>query len=489
MGRLGQIAGLLLLIGGCGLAAWGAPYYMLDWGSVLVIAGCVLASAGLICLLLGTALVRLDALRGDMAFMRASFAVERLAAREPPPLQTEPERHHASFAQTPADAVPPSGMQGQAGVVPTGVAPTGAAIAGGLAAGGLAAGGLAVAAKSILGSVSDERAEPEQPAGQIEADPNERLAISPEEPVSGWDETYRPMDEADRTDLNDLLERVSDGIPRTQPENAAHESLGDADSLPDEDGEVGFPVDAEPEMPPHTGDDLFARIDEATRSLKDQSAWPRPAAEEAAIMDAAPDPAKQTPGQEDVFDDGVFDDLRADLNAEMGALPPDASVVEDANLMEPYPLPPDDMAVVGDDGLQSEAVLATLNDAEPHSQPPDGPVDQDHRHDTVSDLPDETGTNGAEAEEAAHPADQIDRHDDDAADAPEASSARDAATSQPPTPSDEGIVAAYTVGDSAFAMLSDGRIRVTTPDEQHLFNSMDELKVFMAERRSKILPV
>jgi hypothetical protein len=52
--------------------------------------------------------------------------------------------------------------------------------------------------------------------------------------------------------------------------------------------------------------------------------------------------------------------------------------------------------------------------------------------------------------------------------------------------SDEGVVAAYTVGDSAYAMLADGRIRVTTPEGQHLFDSMDELKLFMARRRGAI---
>lgn len=50
--------------------------------------------------------------------------------------------------------------------------------------------------------------------------------------------------------------------------------------------------------------------------------------------------------------------------------------------------------------------------------------------------------------------------------------------------SDEGVVAAYTVGDSAYAMLSDGRIRVTTPEGQHLFQSMEDLRAFMAARRA-----
>jgi hypothetical protein len=76
LGRLGQIAGVLLLAIGAGLLAWGGPYYMLDWGGTFVIAGAVLASAGLICLLLGVALQRLSALRSDILMLRAAEAVD-----------------------------------------------------------------------------------------------------------------------------------------------------------------------------------------------------------------------------------------------------------------------------------------------------------------------------------------------------------------------------------------------------------------------------
>jgi hypothetical protein len=49
---------------------------MLDWGGTLVIAGLVIASAGLICLLLGVALQRLSALRSDILMLRAAEAVD-----------------------------------------------------------------------------------------------------------------------------------------------------------------------------------------------------------------------------------------------------------------------------------------------------------------------------------------------------------------------------------------------------------------------------
>lgn len=62
----------------------------------------------------------------------------------------------------------------------------------------------------------------------------------------------------------------------------------------------------------------------------------------------------------------------------------------------------------------------------------------------------------------------------------------DAGTPAPaePSASDEGVIAAYSVGDSAFTMYADGRILARTPEGEFTFASMDELKAFMAERRS-----
>ncbi len=466
MGRLGQIAGLLLLIGGCGLVAWGAPYYMLDWGSVLVIAGCVLASAGLICLLLGAALLRLDALRLDMAFMRAASATEHLDAREPPPLQVGPDGPDTGHDRISA-AAPSFGMPGLAGIAATGVA----------------AGGLAVAAKSILGSVVDERAEPVQTAvGPMER-PDDQMADLAKGTASGENDAYQPMAEADRLGLDDLLERVSDGIYQPQPEQAAHENL------PDLDADGVSSTDASPERPAIKGEELFARIDEATRTLKDQSGWPQPAAGDG-TADAASDPSEKVPGGDD-----VFADLRADLNADMDIVPLADLVVEDADLIEP-PSPTDgDLVRAGNGGWGGAAGVTGADRPEPEDRHDhefagdmaDVPVEDGGPDDGLSGLADEADTTDpdTDAELAAEPILESGQHADDTAEAPEPSSAHAAS----PTPSDEGIVAAYTVGDSAFAMLADGRIRVTTPDEQHLFNSMDELKVFMAERRSRIMPV
>ncbi len=59
----------------------------------------------------------------------------------------------------------------------------------------------------------------------------------------------------------------------------------------------------------------------------------------------------------------------------------------------------------------------------------------------------------------------------------------DEAVKPRPAASEEGIVAAYTVGDSSFAMYADGRIRATMPDGEKEFASMEELRAFMTERR------
>jgi hypothetical protein len=53
-----------------------------------------------------------------------------------------------------------------------------------------------------------------------------------------------------------------------------------------------------------------------------------------------------------------------------------------------------------------------------------------------------------------------------------------------PAASDEGVVAAYTVGDISYTMFADGRIRADSPEGEQVFGSMDELKAHMAKRRT-----
>lgn len=496
------------MIGGCGLGAWNAPYYMLDWGSVLVMAGCVLASAGLICFFVGAALVKLDGLRRDMDILRAAAAVDKAAAREPPPLLAAADAD--SFTRQTAPAFEPPPM-----TPPAAGLSTGGLSAVGLAAGGAAAGGLAVAAKSILGSVVEPRAEPSFPAegedGRIAAPAGD---ADGDAAVGDAAEAYQPMDDADRLGLDDLLERVSDGIsgPRNTDEEPA-----------ETDGRSPAPaisVDDDLERPPVRDEDLFARIDEATRSLKDQSGWHRPPAEteDAEIVSVEPDREKEfARGQDD------FGDLRADLATEDDASYElghagrvDASFVPEGGSSAAFDAPTHEQPVqvssihaswtqdpsspdvsgqvssgqvssgqastwqasdvMSDDAGQAEAELVDeglwgdLGEGRPPDEPQEAPPEA-----SAADL-------GEPAEDGADPENDVPTEEAEHAPEPPV------AVTRVPTPSEEGIVAAYTVGDSAFAMLADGRIRVTTPDEQHLFNSMEELKAFMAARRSRINP-
>lgn len=154
--------------------------------------------------------------------------------------------------------------------------------------------------------------------------------------------------------------------------------------------------DGADQAPPRvTGrDDLFGKVEQAVRALKDEAAEP------------------QAPAQED------FADLRADL-------------------------------------LPSPATDGAAN----------------HADDDGADVIGEPDADGEPAETVKTP---------DATAAPAA--AAEAPASAPPV-SEEGVVAAYTVGDTSYTMFANGRIRADTPDGELNFDSMDELKEHMARRR------
>lgn len=482
MGRLGQIAGVLLLVIGAGLLAWGSPYYMLDWGGTLVIAGSVLASAGLICLLLGVALQRLSALRSDIMMLRAADAVDAAPSGravdglEPEPVLSEAAREPLAEAQ-PADQrsvqVPASGL------------PTGAVLAG-----GLAAGGLAVAAKSILSAVA-----PDPAAGASEADsammaipktvvPADRecalsgtreIAADPALPPRAaptfdepsWDEPALaesgPANEltaSDRHALDDLLARlagpVADQTAADQPaadrgvSNAPDSEPWDeepafspaADRLADSDQGI---VDDEVACHLVRRDDLFARLDQAVRSIIQD------AGEGAAKVQG--EPAKTPEPQLELASESAEPAAAGD--APWQGASPDAQSVILLSVDEGMP------TNTGARPDEDEAPVA----ADRASRQPK--VRADDVDDDFADLRADLNAPG-HGPFVAHPG----QHSAAAA-MPEA-----------PTASDEGVVAAYNIGDSAYAMLANGRIRVTTPEGQYLFQSMEELKAFMAARRS-----
>jgi hypothetical protein len=483
LGRLGQIAGVLLLVIGAGLFAWGGPYYMLDWGGTFVIAGAVLASAGLICLLLGVALQRLSALRSDILMLRAAKAVDAAPsgrAVDGPdlaPVSSEVARKPLPDTQ-PAD-------QGSVQVSASG-GPAGAVLAGGLAAGGLAA-----AAKSILGAVTPDPAagasEPDSAGmalpgtvvaadrehalsgtGGIAADPALPLHAAPTFGEPSWDQpalagggSANELTASDHHALDDLLAclagPVADQTAADQP--AADRGVSNGPGSKSWDEEPAFSPAAgrladsdlgtfDDEVASHLArrDDLFARFDQAVRRITQD------AGEGAASVQGEP---AETP------------EPRLGLASEPGE-PADAA----------------------DAPWQGE-VLPDVQSVIPLAVDEDTPTNSGARHDE-DEAP-------AAADRAGRPLKvRTDDVDDDFAELradlntpshgpfvalPGQHSAA-VAMPEGPTASDEGVVAAYNVGDSAYAMLADGRIRVTTPEGQYLFQSMEELKAFMVARRS-----
>lgn len=56
----------------------------------------------------------------------------------------------------------------------------------------------------------------------------------------------------------------------------------------------------------------------------------------------------------------------------------------------------------------------------------------------------------------------------------------------PATVSDEGIIRAYQVGDTAFTVYGDGTIRAETSEGEFTFDSMDEVRAFLAREKLKL---
>jgi hypothetical protein len=452
---LGQVAGVVLLVAGLALGGWGAPYYMLDWGSTLVISGAVLASAGLLAVLIGTALIRLASLRDELRGLRAQAAVDAAlapAAATLAPAPSAPPFEGATVAvtdRTEAEALwpqrePPAAVGVRvAPVQPRGAEPAALGLAG--AGAGMAA--AAVALSGVLRPRTDEAAQDAvaPPAiTEAEAPP----AVAPPSPLDVWAASAPAAPELDREGLDAL---VSDALTAEfgPAEPAAPDEAGDEPDAPQGEAahadEPPWPAaapwpeplpDPLPEpLPPPTREELFARVEHAVRGIA-------PAA-------AADD----------------YDDLRADL-AGLGREAADSEpLAPERHAPDPHahdPFAPEPFASdqpAGDPGRD-----ATLDDAFDVDTPADATTGE--AVEGLAAAPVEATM--AETEEPAAPSDS----------AP-----------APPTASEEGVVAAYTVGDSAYAMLADGRIRVTTPEEEQYFNSMDELKDYMLRRRAEGLSI
>ncbi len=440
MGRVGQIAGVLLLTVGICLGAWGAPYYMLDWGGALVISGAVLASAGLICTMIGTVLIRLADVSEDLALLRAQIAVENSIeanAEMPQRMQHVPQADlsaQADLRPSYADSVVPhistSPAQDMANIPNPATGrldvTAGAGIAAGVGA-SVAAGGLAMATRNILGSVNKD---PYDASGAPEF-------LADAEPVPQPQQPNEASTNATNDYLHDLLaDDRADAHISMDDKNALDDllaglSLSAPANISEQDDDADEPAEAGPVPRSPARDDLFARIEDAVRTLRPETTTDNTSADSS----SSPNENAIVPPQ---AEEAAFEDTthhREELTAD-----PDAGPGEQAS--------PVDHATEADPTAAHVDVVV-------HDEEPVRPQD--------TDLPDRNG------------------EDISGEHAPD-----DASAELKPLPvvSDEGVVAAYNVGDSAYAMLADGRIRVTTPVEQFMFQSMDELKTFMAARRA-----
>jgi hypothetical protein len=110
--------------------------------------------------------------------------------------------------------------------------------------------------------------------------------------------------------------------------------------------------------------------------------------------------------------------------------------------------------------------------------------DEDDLKDNQSDATEIGADDGAEPRIDA----DIAKHDEDRdADADtDAPVTKAAPEPVPNTVSDEGVVRAYQVGDTAFTVYGNGIIRAETSEGQFTFESMDEVRAFLAQEKLKI---
>jgi hypothetical protein len=490
LGRLGQLAGIVLLLVGLGLGAWGAPYYMLDWGSAVAISGAVFAVGGLLSLLLGSALLRLDGLRRSIESLGEARGREpALDGAAPFVFPSRPTPREVPHPEPTPDPEP------------RGPSLAGVAI-------GAAAGGLALSGRAILGSV----AQPDEPGRPLTASREDSGALlNATDPAFEGANADSSMDLLARLDREfasapwpDMEAERSDAAPEPSHEAAAeHGEAADADDGPG----LKAGADEAPERPstdfqplrPASGhseadwedvseaqvegevetlltstdraslDDLLARLDQAAplpQSVveREEPGLPPPSIRDAlyaridaathdlgAVRETVPVAAVSDRVERDAAADADWRRIEDDGPADSGE-PPEAE--------RPYRVGRPDLDGPASDQNFDEAIAPEVGEASPEREPAPIP--------SVSEIA-EDETEEAAAGPAELPSDEFDE--------PPAPPAQ-------PTASDEGVVAAYTVGDSAYAMLADGRIRVTTPEGMHLFQSMEELKAFMAARRA-----
>lgn len=427
------LLGLGFLGGGIALIVEGWPYMVLERGFTQVIAGTVLASAGVVLLALSRVLSELGRVRSTLsnALMAASLA--SMTTREEPALSE-------AFALEPVPrrdlAEPPSSM------------PAGAAL-GGAAAGVLAGIALARAGTGDHAAVTDEKARDVDLFGVVAP-----AASEPAGPVdpAGEETALEPVDDAERLPFDDAgwLDRelareptdrpAVDEVPLLRPDGAADQT-------------------------PSRDDDPFAGLGEPFQGL----------ASNAALRGATAGSAETE-----------FDFLRESLaHLRVGRS-------EDA----PPPVAEDDIADaaawMSPARAQASATDEPVEALESPAWPPStqsfsAGSEPQAETDSVVDRP-AADAEPQESEPAAAPA--LETLEAEAYSAPEDAGpdAEAAVPAEPPAPaaSDEGVIGAYQVGEAHFTIYADGSIQARTPDGDYRFDSMDELKTYLASEKSRL---
>jgi hypothetical protein len=427
------LLGLGFLGGGVALVVEGWPYMVLERGFTQVIAGTVLASAGVILLALSRVLSELGRVRSTLsnAVMAASLA--SMATREEPALSE-------AFALEPMPRREPAQSLSS---LPTG-----------LVLGGVAAAGLAGAALARAGADEAEASKEQKPG---EADLFGVIAPPAVAPVDD-DEVVAPVptvaDEAQLLPFDD-----AGWLDRALGKDLAVDAAEDPEIVRSDSPAVGSPAGV---------DDPFADADL-------RSAAPRPDEPVRAAGDSEFDFLRDSlahlrPGRDEAerprTDDG---DIR-DAAAWMSPMREDVAIEPVVPAQEPHRRD-DDPDRAADEMWEPPAwppVTQAISAEPDHSETPE------HVDDPVP----------AEAAPAAIVAEATSK-DEAQATAAEIASEIPSEPSAPAT-SDEGVIGAYQVGDAHFTIYADGSIQARTPDGDYRFDSMDELKTYLASEKSRL---
>lgn len=427
------IMGLALLGGGLATLVDGLPYLVLERGFTQVLGGVTAATGGVILLALAWVLVEI---RRVQAALRAAPATAPRPSLEPEP----------SPASEPAPTATPIVDRAQAeldlrGTEPRLVSdPAPVALGSGIGMGtgiGLAAGGAAMAAVS------------QEPA-LTAADDGE----TPAEDSGSGDETSAG-EEGPVQEPETLAAERTESQPEPEDENEPEPEPGPVSDFAPADGWA--PASWPEAAAPSRASDPFAEAIAAAMQPHDYEA-PGQTAEASPVGRA-----RETDSAESEPTDGI------DLLRESFARP-DASLdpVAQHEGEEQEPADAWMLAVRREDSWLSSLSPAQDDEAtQPAAAAADSQAEAASANEPLESLP-------------------LSEPEDHEPEFREPAAVPEPAQPEAPASSDEGIIGAYQVGDAHFTIYADGSIKARTPDGNYDFDSMDELKAYLASEKSRL---